>query len=619
MDNNMDVYLFHRGEHRRAYEFLGAHPEKNGVQFRVWAPNAKSVRIVGDFNGWDSSANFMKKINDEGVWELKISNIKRGDLYKYSIENQWGDLNEKSDPYAFYSQYRPDTASVVYGLTKYKWNDHEWMQSRNRDESRELPVNIYEVHLGSWQRKDDGSFMNYRDIAHKLAEYVKYMNYTHIEVMPLSEYPLDDSWGYQITGYYSVTSRYGTPEDFKYFVDYMHQQGIGVIMDWVPGHFCKDAHGLYRFDGTPTYEYQNSQLGENPQWGTCNFDFSRYEVLSFLYSNALYWFREFHIDGIRIDAVANVLYMNFGKGHDFEVKNIYGGDENLDGINFLKALNHIIREEFPDIMTFAEDSTAWPFVTKPATEGGLGFTYKWNMGWMNDTLKYMEQDPVYRMHHHNNLTFSFMYAFAENYTLALSHDEVVHGKKSMLNKMPDWKLENKFANLRLYNAYMMAHPGKKLNFMGNEIAQGLEWRFYEALEWNVLNNPLNRDFHNYIKSLNNFYLKNSSLWSFDGDSKGFRWGDTVREDNTLSFVRMGRDKNDFLLCVFNFANNYKQSYKVGVPRLAIYEEVFNSSDSTPKNPGELHPKRAPLNEMPYHLEVDIPPLTALFFKGKFKR
>ncbi|MGL4253919.1 MAG: 1,4-alpha-glucan branching protein GlgB [Fusobacteriaceae bacterium] len=619
MDSNLDIYLFHRGEHRRAYEFLGAHPEEGGTLFRVWAPRGKSVRVVGDFNGWNPDIHRMKKINNEGIWEIFIPDVKKGDLYKFRIEDEWGNLNEKADPYAFYSQMRPDTASVVHGVPQFQWNDRGWMKKRNKHESRNAPVNIYEVHLGSWQRKDDGSFMNFRDLAHKLSEYVKYMNYTHIEVMPLSEYPLDDSWGYQITGYYSVTSRHGTPEDFMYFVNHMHQEGIGVIMDWVPGHFCKDAHGLYRFDGTPTYEYQNSQLGENPQWGTCNFDFSRYEVLSFLFSNALYWFRHFHIDGIRIDAVANVLYMNFGKAHDFGVKNIYGGDENLEGISFLKAVNHIIREEFQDIMTFAEDSTAWPFVTKPATEGGLGFTYKWNMGWMNDTLKYMEEDPLYRMYHHNNLTFSFMYAFAENYTLALSHDEVVHGKKSLLNKMPGGDLTTKLNNLRVYSAYMMAHPGKKLNFMGNEIAQGLEWRFYEGLEWSVLNNPENRGFHDYIRSLNSFYLENEALWALDGSSGGFQWGDTVREDNTLTFVRKGKKKGEFLVCLFNFANREKKSCKVPVPRLGVYHEVFNSSSPESANPGALHPKNERYNEMDYHLLADIPPLSALFFKGKFKR
>lgn len=618
MDNQMDIYLFHRGEHRAAYKYLGAHPFEGGTVFRTWAPNAKSIRVIGDFNSWNKEVNFMNRLNNEGLWEIKISDAKKGDLYKFAIEDAWGNILEKSDPYALYSEMRPNTASVVYGVSTFDWKDENWRGLQPKNKGRNSPINIYEVHLGSWMRDENNSFLNYKEIAQKVATYVKDMNYTHIEIMPVAEHPLDDSWGYQITGYYSVTSRYGTPEDFMYFVNHMHENGIGVILDWVPGHFCKDAHGLYRFDGQPLYEYQDSRLGENPQWGTCNFDFSRYEVLSFLKSNALYWFREFHIDAIRIDAVANVLYLNFGKDHSFDVKNQYGGDENIEGITFLKDVNYIIDEEFPNSMTFAEDSTAWPFVTKPSEKGGLGFTYKWNMGWMNDSLKYIEEDPLYRMYHHNKLTFSFMYANAENYCLALSHDEVVHGKKSLFNKMPGWP-EEKYRNLRVYATYMMTHSGKKLNFMGNEIAQGLEWRFYEPLEWNVLEHLPNKDYQQYIKSLNKFYLENPALWEMDGMDGGYRWGDSVQSENSLTFIRQGKNKNEFLIGVFNFSNVERVGYKIPVPRFGIYEEIFNSCAVAPINKGVLHSKEGKVGDMNYHLEITLPGLSGMFFKGKFKR
>ncbi|MGL5123888.1 MAG: 1,4-alpha-glucan branching protein GlgB [Fusobacteriaceae bacterium] len=615
MDNNLDIYLFHRGEHRKAYCYLGAHPNRTGTIFRIWAPNAKSVSVIGDFNNWNSQTNTMNKLNNEGLWELEINKLKKGTLYKFSIEDYNGNFKLKSDPYSFYSEERPNTASIIHGIPKFSWADKRWLKSRNKNENLNLPLNIYEVHLGSWQKTENNTFLNYRDIAHKLAEYVKFMNYTHIELLPISEYPLDASWGYQITGYYSVTSRFGTPEDFMYFINHMHKEKIGVILDWVPGHFCKDAHGLYQFDGKPLYEHSDSRLGENPQWGTCNFDFSRNEVLSFLNSNALYWFREFHIDGIRIDAVANILYSNFGKNDDFNIKNIYGGDENLEGITFLKSLNYIIKEEFPDVMTFAEDSTTWPLVTTPVSQGGLGFSFKWSMGWMNDTLKYMKQDPFFRVNLHDLLTFSFMYSFSENYILALSHDEVVHGKSSLLNKVPG-SIDEKFKNLRLYNAFMMTHPGKKLNFMGNEFAHGLEWRFYESLEWNLLNFKRNKSFHAYIKSLNNFYLKNSSLWELDSDRAGFKWGNSSPVENTLSFLRKGIDDNNFIVVVFNFSNIERKNYRLGVPSFGTYLEVFNTENSLVINNIDLISEEISINEMQYSFNINIPALTALFFKIK---
>ncbi|MGL4687280.1 MAG: 1,4-alpha-glucan branching protein GlgB [Fusobacteriaceae bacterium] len=615
MNNNLDIYLFHRGEHRKAYGYLGAHPNRTGTIFRVWAPNAKSVSVVGDFNNWNSETNIMNKLNNEGLWEVEIKKLKKETLYKFSIENYNGTFNLKADPYAFYSEERPNTASIIHGVPKFPWADKRWLKSRNINENLNLPVNIYEVHLGSWKKTEDNTFLNYREIAHKLAEYVKFMNYTHIELLPINEYPLDASWGYQITGYYSVTSRFGTPEDFMYFINHMHKEKIGVILDWVPGHFCKDAHGLYQFDGKPLYEHSDSRLGENSQWGTCNFDFSRNEVLSFLNSNALYWFREFHIDGIRIDAVANILYSSFGKNEDFNLKNIYGGDENLEGVTFLKSLNYIIREEFPNIMTFAEDSTTWPLVTTPVSQGGLGFSFKWSMGWMNDTLKYIKQDPFYRVNQHNLLTFSFMYSFSENYILAISHDEVVHGKCSMLNKMPG-SIDEKFKNLRLYNAFMMAHPGKKLNFMGNELAQGLEWRFYDSLEWNLLSFERNKSFHTYIQSLNDFYLKNSSFWELDSDRLGFKWGNSSPEENTLSFLRKGTDNDNFIVVVFNFANIERKNHRLGVPIAGTYLEVFNTEGSLIFNNDELTSENISINEMRYSLNINIPALAALFFKIK---
>lgn len=614
--HDLDIYLFHRGEHRQIYKFLGSHITEKGVIFRVWAPNAKTVRVIGDFNQWNHNSDFMLKINNEGIWELEIPELKKFSLYKFAIEDFSGNICEKSDPYAIYSQLRPDTASIVYDIPNFNWNDSHWIKNRSNNEGRNSPINIYEVHLGSWQKDKNGNFLNFKDLAHRLATYLKFMNYTHIEILPVSEYPLDDSWGYQITGYFSITSRLGTPEDFQYFVNHMHENGIGVILDWVPGHFCKNSNGLYRFDGTPTYEHPNPLIGENPQWGTCNFDFSRYEVLSFLHSNALYWFREYHIDGIRVDAVANILHLNFSKEDYQSARNEYGGYENIHGISFLKSLNYIIKEEFPNAMTFAEDSTAWPYVTKPTNEGGLGFTYKWNMGWMNDTLKYMEEDPLYRMHIHDKLTFSFMYAYAENYCLPISHDEVVHGKKSLLEKMPDWKIENKFSNLKLYSAYMMAHPGKKLNFMGNEFAQGLEWRFYESLEWQVLKNHFNNDYHKYTKSLNNFYIKNPAFWERDDDFHSFKWVDSIKDQNTLTFVRYSKNKNDFIVCMFNFANQEKSNFKLGVPIFGKYYECFNSHSSLKTNSKIQFSKKGRIGDVEYYIEVDIPPLSALFFKLK---
>jgi len=562
MSGQMEQYLFHRGEYRQAYEYFGAHPTQSSTVFRIWAPSAKSVAVVGDFNSWSARAeDYCHKITNEGIWEVEIKKIKKGDIYKYQIETSWGDKILKSDPYAFYSELRPQTASVVNGKPKFHWVDKKWLNNRKIGYAK--PINIYEVHLGSWRKKEDGTYYSYREIAELLVEYMLEMNYTHIEIMPITEYPFDGSWGYQGTGYYSVTSRYGTPEDFMYFVNYFHKNNLGVILDWVPGHFCKDSHGLYRFDGSACYEYEDPELGEN-EWGTANFNVSRNEVRSFLLSNLYFWIKEFHIDGVRMDAISNMLYYKDGVS------------ENRKSVDFLQYLNQSLHEEYPDIMLIAEDSSAWPLVTKYQADGGLGFDFKWNMGWMNDTLKYIEQDPLYRKSHHGKLTFSFMYAFSENFVLPLSHDEIVHGKNAILNKMPGY-YEDKLAHVKNLYSYQMAHPGKKLNFMGNEFVQGLEWRYYEQLEWQLLKeNKGSQDIQNYVKALNKLYLEEESLWH-DGQD-GFEWieHENVNE-NMLIFLRKTPNMKDFIIAVFNFSGTEHTKYPIGVPLEGEYETILDSN------------------------------------------
>ena len=562
MSGQLEQYLFHRGEYRQAYEYFGAHPTQSSTVFRIWAPSAKSVAVVGDFNSWSARAeDYCHKITNEGIWEVEIKKIKKGDIYKYQIETSWGDKILKSDPYAFYSELRPQTASVVNGKPKFHWGDKKWLNNRKIGYAK--PINIYEVHLGSWRKKEDGTYYSYREIAELLVEYMLEMNYTHIEIMPITEYPFDGSWGYQGTGYYSVTSRYGTPEDFMYFVNYFHKNNLGVILDWVPGHFCKDSHGLYRFDGSACYEYEDPELGEN-EWGTANFNVSRNEVRSFLLSNLYFWIKEFHIDGVRMDAISNMLYYKDGVS------------ENRKSVDFLQYLNQSLHEEYPDVMLIAEDSSAWPLVTKYQADGGLGFDFKWNMGWMNDTLKYIEQDPLYRKSHHGKLTFSFMYAFSENFVLPLSHDEIVHGKNAILNKMPGY-YEDKLAHVKNLYSYQMAHPGKKLNFMGNEFVQGLEWRYYEQLEWQLLkDNKGSQDIQNYVKALNKLYLEEESLWH-DGQD-GFEWieHENVNE-NMLIFLRKTPNMKDFIIAVFNFSGTEHTKYPIGVPLEGEYETILDSN------------------------------------------
>lgn len=616
MEQELDVYLFHRGEHREVYNYMGAHLTKNSVIFRVWAPHAKSVAVVGDFNNWTGYDHMMKKINNEGIWELEIPNLKKLEKYKYRVESTDGRVEMKADPYAFYSEMRPNTASIVYDIPKFKWADKRWLNKRTTGLNK--PINIYEVHLGSWKRGIHGEWLNYKDSAVMLAEYLKEMNYTHIEIMPINEYPLDASWGYQATGYYSVTSRYGTPEDFMFLVNLMHKNNIGVILDWVPGHFCKDAHGLYRFDGTPTYEYLDSRIGENKEWGTCNFDVTRNEVKSFLISNLTYWFKEFHIDGVRMDAVANMLYLSYGKDGEDDLRNKYGGKENLGAVDFFKELNSVVHDDFSDVLVVAEDSTAWPNVTKHPIDGGLGFDSKWNMGWMNDTLKYFSIDPIFRYQHHGKLTFSFMYAFSENYVLPLSHDEVVHGKKSIIEKMPGY-YEDKLAHTRSLYSYQMAHPGKKLNFMGNEFAHGLEWRFYESLEWHLLDqNNGNKEVQAYVKALNTLYLEDKSLWEDSWDT--FEWIEHENyTENMLAFLRKTKDFKEHLVVVFNFSGEDKKKYKIGVPENKVYNIILNSDDKKFGGKGTVKKKKyKPIdkswNYREQHIELDIPKNTVIFLK-----
>ncbi|PIM80429.1 1,4-alpha-glucan branching enzyme [Fusobacterium pseudoperiodonticum] len=563
MSGQMEHYLFHRGEYRQAYEYFGAHPNRSSTIFRIWAPTAKSVAVVGDFNNWNArEEDYCQKITNEGIWEVEIKKVKKGAIYKFQIETSWGQKILKADPYAFYSELRPQTASVVNGKPKFRWADKKWLN--NREIGYAKPINIYEVHLGSWKKKEDGTYYNYREIAELLVEYMLEMNYTHIEIMPITEYPFDGSWGYQATGYYSVTSRYGTPEDFMYFVNYFHKNNLGVILDWVPGHFCKDAHGLYRFDGSACYEYEDQNLGEN-EWGTANFNVSRNEVRSFLVSNLYFWIKEFHIDGVRMDAISNMIYHKDGVS------------ENRASIEFLQYLNQSLHENHPDIMLVAEDSSAWPLVTKYQADGGLGFDFKWNMGWMNDTLKYIEQDPFFRKSHHGKLTFSFMYAFSENFVLPLSHDEIVHGKNAILNKMPGY-YEDKLAHVKNLYSYQMAHPGKKLNFMGNEFVQGLEWRYYEQLEWQLLkDNKGSKDIQKYVKALNALYLEEEALWH-DGQN-AFEWIEHENiDENMLIFLRKNPDTDDFVIAVFNFSGKDHDKYPVGVNLEGEYECILDSNE-----------------------------------------
>ena len=617
-----DIYLFHEGSNFRSYQLLGSHVVHEsgclGVRFTLWAPNAQSVRVVGDFNGWHGEGHVMQRVPHSGIWLLFISALTPGAIYKYEILTTSGERLLKADPYAVYAQLRPDTASVVYELSGYQWQDAKWQQAKKQP-AYQSPVLIYEVHLGSWRRGANNELLTYRQLAELLPAYAVTMGYTHIEIMPVAEHPFDGSWGYQATGYYAVTSRYGTPEDFMYFVDKCHDLGIGIILDWVPGHFCKDDHGLRRFDGTPLYEYASFERGENTGWGTANFDLGRAEVLSFLISNALFWLEMYHVDGIRTDAVSNILYLNYGKEDSPFTPNKYGGNGNLEGAAFLRKLNEVVFHHHPQVLMMAEESTAWPMVSWPTDAGGLGFNFKWNLGWMNDMLRYMELESVNRKWQHNLLTFSFMYAFSENFILPLSHDEVVHGKKSLLNKMPGdyWQ---KFANLRAFYGYWMAHPGKKLLFMGGEFGQFIEWQEHESLDWHLLELDKHSKLQKYCSALNHFYQKEPALWQVDENWQGFEWIDcSDYAQSIICFIRKSTKAGEMVIVVCNFTPEVHASYRIGVPELGEYQEVFNSDwerfgGSGQLNEGPLIAEDVSWQNKPQSLVLRIPPLATIYLK-----
>ena len=625
--SEFDRYLFHQGTNYHAYEMLGAHfvkqKGKKGIRFAVWAPHAKSVSVVGDFNDWDTRVTPMRKIGDGEIWTAFVEKLGEGELYKYAIEPQWGGPHIlKADPYGFYAEKKPQTASRTFDMNHYQWGDDAWKVQKNRESSYERPMLTYEVHFGSWRRTAEGEYLTYREAADQLIAYVKDMNYTHIEFMPLCEHPFDGSWGYQATGYYAVTSRYGTPDDFRYLVDRAHQQGIGIIMDWVPGHFCKDEQGLRHFDGQNLYESDNEQRAENWEWGTTNFDYGRTEVQSFLISNAMFWFEEFHIDGLRIDAVANMLYLDYGRKEGEWMPNKYGDTGNLEAMDFLKKLNEAIFKFHPQALMIAEESTSWPLISKPVYMGGMGFNYKWNMGWMNDMLKYMSLDPIYRKWNHDKVTFSFMYAFSENFVLPLSHDEVVHGKCSLISKMPGdyWQ---KFASLRSFFGYWMAHPGKKLLFMGGEFAQFSEWNFDEELDWHLLREfDMHRKMQAYSKALNKFYVDTRAFWQVDFDWNGFQWIDPNDNNNSIvSFIRKAEDSNDFVIVISNFTPEVHNGYRIGVPAKGSYIEVFNSDGedfggSGVRNDGEIFSQDKPWHNREQSIELTVPPLATIYLRLK---
>ena len=573
----LPVYLFHQGTNFRSYELLGCQydPSADAAIFRVWAPGAKAVHLVGDFNDWNENACPMQRISDGGIWEASVSGVYPDQRYKYSISSGKNSKILKSDPYAFYSETENKTASIVCDLSGFEWTDAKWRESIRKKPLYERPINIYEVHLGSWMRADDGQYYSYEQIAQRLIPYVLEMNYTHIELMPVMEHPFGGSWGYQICGFYAPTSRFGPPHEFMKFIDMFHNAGIGVILDWVPSHFPKDEHGLVEFDGSFLYEAHGLDRIEHPEWGTRCFDYGRTEVQSFLVSNAIFWFDTYHADGLRVDAVSSMLYLDYGRDDGQWTPNTHGGNENLDAIAFLRKLNKTVFELFPHVMMIAEESTAWPLVSKPIHDGGLGFNFKWNMGWMNDMLEYVEVDPVYRRGSHEKITFSFFYAFSENFILPLSHDEVVHGKKSLLNKMPG-EYEMKFAGLRVFLGYMMTHPGKKLTFMGAEFGQFREWDTDSGLDWLLLDYPMHSSLKNYVRELGAFYLATPQLWEIDYSWEGFQWiCDSDRDRNIIAFTRTDK-KGESIVVLINFAPVTRHEYRIGVPATGIYSEIFNS-------------------------------------------
>lgn len=626
---DVDLYLLGEGTHYASYEKLGAHlithQGVKGVSFAVWAPNAKRVSVVGMFNNWDGRRHMMRPRGSSGVWELFIPDLQEWDLYKYELVGPDGRLLPlKTDPVGFAYEMRPKTSSLVFDMKKYQWNDSAWIEKgREKANALDSPMCIYEVHLGSWRRNSlqSNRWLTYREMALELPKYVREMGFTHVEFMPVSEYPFDGSWGYQQTGLYAPTSRYGTPDDFKFLIDELHAQGIAVIMDWVPAHFPKDAFGLANFDGTALYEHADPRKGEHTDWGTKIYNYGRNEVRNFLLSNALFWIKEYHIDGLRVDAVASMLYLDYSRKEGQWIPNQYGGRENLEAIAFLRRLNELVFEQGHGATTFAEESTSWPMVSRPTYLGGLGFGYKWNMGWMHDTLEYMKQNPVHRKYHHNELTFSMIYAWTENFVLPLSHDEVVHGKGSLLGKMSgdDWQ---RFANLRLYYAYMFMHPGKKLLFMGNELAEPGEWNFADSLHWNLLDYESHKGVHRLVQDLNSFYRAMPALYQQDCLAEGFEWIDgSDMENSVLTFMRKGKNPEETIIVACNFTPVPRYNYRIGVHISGIYTEVLNTDKkiywgSGIENSGEIQTEEPGWNFKSYALQVVLPPLSVVAFRLK---
>lgn len=621
-----DLYLHGEGSHWKAYDRLGAQlrtvNDVHGVNFGVWAPNASAVSVVGDFNGWDGRRHAMNKHVPSGIWEIFIPDIGPGEKYKYRIRTQWGEIIEKSDPYGFAAEVPPRTASIISDLSSYRWQDGEWMQRRRENPDHlDKPISIYEAHLGSWRRAQDHhhGWKNYRELAHELVQYCNEMGYTHIELLPVSEHPYTGSWGYQTVGYFAPTSRYGSPEDFMYFVDYCHQHNLGVLLDWVPAHFPRDGHGLRRFDGTALYEHEDPRQGEHPDWGTLVFNYGRCEVRNFLLSNALFWLDKYHIDGLRVDAVASMLYLDYSRKEGQWVPNVHGGRENLEAISLLKEFNVQAHSQYPGVLTIAEESTAWAGVSRPTYLGGLGFSLKWNMGWMNDTLRYFRHEPIHRKYHHDELTFSLIYAFHENFCLPLSHDEVVHGKGSLIAQMPG-DLWQKFANLRLLYSYMWTHPGKKLLYMGSEFAQWHEWNHDAELQWDLLQWDSHRGVQRLVADLNKLLQSEPALYEVDFDGSGFEWVDChSREDSRLVYLRKAKDPEDFVVVCCNFTPVVRYDFRLGVPRGGRYREIFNSDSQfygggNVGNQSVLEASEPGAHLRPYALNVTLPPLAVVVLK-----
>jgi 1,4-alpha-glucan branching enzyme len=622
---DFDLFLYGKGTHYRTYEKFGAHlleeDGKKGVYFAVWAPNAQHVSVIGSFNNWEAWIHPMTPIGNSGVWELFIPGVNEGDQYKFEIKGPDGFWAQKSDPYAFAAELRPRTASVVCDLSRYQWNDAAWIEQRGQTKWHERPISVYEVHLGSWKRQDGWRWLTYRELAEQMIPYVKEMGYTHIELMPIAEHPFDGSWGYQTSGYYAPTSRFGSPDDFRYFVDCCHQENIGIILDWVPAHFPKDAHGLGYFDGTHLYEHSDPRKGEHMDWGTLIFNYGRNEVSGFLLSNAIFWAHEYHIDGLRVDAVASMLYLDYSREAGQWIPNCYGGRENLEAIEFIKHFNSMVHAECPGFLTFAEESTAFPQVSHPVDFGGLGFDFKWNMGWMNDTLKYFSKDPVHRKYHQGDLTFSMIYAFTENFILPFSHDEVVHGKASLLDKMPGdfWQ---KFANQRLLFAYMFAHPGKKLLFMGCEIGQWREWDATTSLDWNLLAYEPHQKLRKLVGKLNSLYTNEAALYDIESSWQGFDWIDFQdAESSVVCFLRKGRDPQETIVCALNLTPTPRPGYRIGLPQAGDWKVILNTdasvyggSNAGPKEDAVYDAHHLPWHGKGFSIQLDLPPLGALMLK-----